>query len=198
MRIMNWRFFITTLALDLPLEEIVDEVRDFDERFGIILQKHVAVLGWWCILNFLAGIPGLALLDGWLWYFLLMNLVWSAINFAIALLMYNHVFYRRFKQGNVFQRFEVQRHVEKILLLNIGLEVGYFFAGLYLLTLGRLPDIAYPELWRGFGWAVLLQAVYMFIHDFSFHLLHVLNFRKCKPFLEEMMETQMEVRRQGA
>ncbi|MCB0579556.1 MAG: hypothetical protein KDD10_09650, partial [Phaeodactylibacter sp.] len=59
---LSWRFFFTTLAVDLPLEEIVDEVRDFDERFGIILRKHLALLGWWCFLSLAVGVPGLFLL----------------------------------------------------------------------------------------------------------------------------------------
>ncbi len=197
MKLLSWRFFFTSLAMDLPLEEIVDEVRDFDERFGIILRKHVAVLGWWCILNFAVGIPALFLAPGWFWYFMLMNISWAAINFAIALKLYDHVFYKRFIHGNVFKRFETQRHVEKMLLLNVGLDASYFFIGLYFKTLSFLPDTTYPELWYGFGWSIMLQGAYMFIHDLSFYLLHTINFRKCKGFLEDVMETQIELRRQG-
>lgn len=187
MKALSWQLFFRSLAEDLPLEEVVDEVRDFDERFGIILRRHIAVLGWWCVLNLIVSIPVLWLFDNWLWYFVVMNLSWAVINFGIVLKLYDHIFYRRFLKGSVFQRFEVQRHVEKMLLLNIGLDLSYFFIGLYLKTLSYVPDIGTPDLWYGFGWSVMLQGTYLFVHDFSFHLLHVINFRKCKPFLEKQL-----------
>lgn len=149
---LSWRFFFTTLVVDLPLEEIVDEVRDFDERFGIILRKHLALLGWWCFINLAIGIPGMFLFKGWLWYFMLMNMTWGIINFAIVLWIFDHIFLRRFVEGNVFQRFEVQRHVEQMLLLNIGLDTAYIFAGLWLKALAAIPEMPHPELWLGFGW----------------------------------------------
>jgi hypothetical protein len=197
MKPISWRFFYITMTKRLPLYEIVDELRDFDERFAIILHKHVAALGWWCILHFFIALPGLFLAKGWLWYFMLMNLSWAAINFAIAWWMYDHVYMRRFQHGNVYKRFEVQQHVEKMLLFNVGLDASYIFAGLYLLTLSRLPDIAHVALWAGFGWSVILQGVYLFIHDNFFYRLHFINFRTCKPFLENIIEAQLSLRRYG-
>lgn len=197
MQPLSWRFFFTTLAVGLPLEEIVDEVRDFDERFGIILRKHLALLGWWCFINLAVGVPGMFLFRGWLWYFMLMNMAWGIIDFAIVLWIFDHIFLKRFVEGNVFQRFEVQRHVEKMLLFNIGLDTAYIFAGLWLKALAAIPGMPYPELWLGFGWSVILQGAFLFIHDNIFHYLHRANFRKCKPFLEDVMETQLELRRRG-
>ncbi len=196
MKLISWHFFFTSLAADLPLEELVDEVRDFDERFLVILNKHLALLGWWCFLNFFVGIPLLFYVDGWAWYFLLMNMTWAGINFGIVLLIFDHVFRRRFLKSNVFQRFEVQRHVERMLLFNIGLDIAYVFAGLWLKTLADVPGIAHPELWLGFGWSVILQGTFLFIHDNVFHFLHLLNFRKCEPFLEDVLESQLALRRE--
>lgn len=93
MKALPWQFFFKSLSEDLPLEEVVDEVRDFDERFGIILRRHIAVLGWWCILNLVVSIPVMLYFDNWLWYFVVMNLSWAVINFAIVLRLYDHVFY---------------------------------------------------------------------------------------------------------
>lgn len=194
MKIVTWQFFFKALATDLPLDEIVDEVRDFDERFTIILRKHLAVLGWWCFINLIVGILGLFYFKEALWYFQLMNMTWAFINFAIVLWIFDHIFYVRFIEGNTFQRFEVQRHVEKMLLLNIGLDIAYIFAGLYLLTLGRIPDISHAALWTGFGWSVILQGVFLFCHDNFFHFLHRRNFKRCRPFLEDVLETQLAQR----
>lgn len=198
MKMVSFRFFIKALADDLPLDEIVDELRDFDDRFRLILRKHLAVLGWWCFINLLTGLTGLFLFSGQWRYFFLMNIVWALINFAIVVFIFDHTFYQRFSQGNSFERIEVQRHVEKMLLLNIGLDTAYIFAGLFLRSLAYLPATDYPELWIGFGWSVILQGAYLFIHDNVFHYLHLINFRKCRPFLEEVIEEQLAWRRRNA
>ncbi len=196
MKLMPLNFFFTTLYEDLPLEEIVDEVKDFDDRFRIILRKHLAVLGWWCFICFGTGVIGLIRFDGQWFYFFLMNISWALINFAIVTAIFNHVFYQRFLKGNVFQRFEVQRHVEKMLWLNIGLDVAYIFAGLYLHALGAYPETAHAALWTGFGWSVMVQGIYLFVQDNAFHYLHYLNFRKAEPFLEDVIESQLAWREQ--
>ena len=197
MQPLSWRFFFVALVQPLPLQDIVDELRDFDARFVQIIHKHAAVLGWWCILHFLAGIPVLLFATGFWWYFMLMGLSWAAINFAIVWKMYEHTYMRRFVRGNILKRFEVQRHVEKMMLFNVGLDAAYCFAGLYLLTLARVPDLAHTVLWSGFGWAVLVQGLFLLIQDNVVHWLHWRNFRHCRPYLERMMRTESLLDRHG-
>ncbi len=194
MKIVPLRFFWVQLLKDLPIEEMVDEVRDFDARFVLILNKHLAVLAWWCFLHLLIGLPML-FLSSELWqYFALMNISWAMINLWIVFTLYNHIYHRRFRMGNVYRRFQIQQHVEKMLALNIGLDITYCIIGLYLTTwTGSGPK----GLWLGFGYAVLLQGAYLLIHDISFLILHHLNFRKCRPFLEDIIETQLLLKREG-
>ena len=37
----------------------------------------------------------------------------------------------------------------------------------------------------------------LLIHDISFLILHHLNYRKCRPFLEDVIETQLLLKRKG-
>ncbi len=194
MKWLSWQFLFKSLQDDLPLEEIVDEIRDFDERFTTLLNKHIAVLACWCLLHFSVGIPLLFSVKGWLWYFSLMNLSWAMINFTIVFFLYDHIYRKRFLKGNVFKRFDTQQHVEKMLILNIGLDISYCFIGLYLSGLEVGGEIA---LWLGFGYAFIVQGAYLLIHDFSFFLLHRFNIKQCKPFLENMIETQIALRKRG-
>lgn len=187
MQLIPWRFFIRTLFDDLDWHEVVDELKDFDERFRLILRKHLAVLGWWCLLNTIASTCGMLLLSGEWLYFLLMNVSWAVVNFWVVLWIYDHIITRRFADGNTYHRFEGQRHVEKMLLLNIGLDLAYVFAGLFLWTLGRLPSTTLSELWIGFGWSVIMQGVFLFVHDNVFYRLHRINFRKARTYLESVL-----------
>jgi len=124
--------------------------------------------------------------DHW-WYFALMNICWASINFGIVLWIFNHVFYQQFTKGDTFQRYTVQRHVEKMLLLNIGLDTAYIFAGLYLHALSRVPEMSYPDLWLGFGWSVIIQGAFLLCHDNIFHYLHRKNFRLAQGFLAKQL-----------
>ena len=194
MKIVPFRFFWDKLIVELPIEEIVDEVRDFDARFLIILNKHLAVLAWWCFLHLLIGIPMLLWSAGWLWYFATMNISWALINLWIVFKLYDHIYHRRFRKGNVYRRFQIQQHVEKMLALNIGLDISYCLAGLYMSSwIGEGAS----GMWVGFGNAVLLQGGYLLIHDISFFILHHRNYRKCRPFLEDVIETQLLLKRKG-
>jgi hypothetical protein len=192
MELISFRFLLTHLGKDIPLEEVVDEIKDFDTRFTMILERHVVVLVWWCILNFAVGIPSLVFSTGWFWYFMLMNISWGVINLAIALHLFDHFYLKRFFKGNVYHRLETTRHVEKMLLFNVGLDLAYIFAGLWLLTYARVPDVGYPELWWGFGWATVLQGAYLFIQDLIFHGMHRSNMRKCEPFMENILEEKLK------
>lgn len=194
MKIVPFRFFWEKLIVELPIEEIVDEVRDFDARFLIILNQHLAVLAWWCFLHLLIGIPMLLWSAGWLWYFATMNISWALINLWIVFKLYDHIYHRRFRKGNVYRRFQIQQHVEKMLALNIGLDISYCLAGLYMSSwIGEGTS----DMWVGFGNAVLLQGGYLLIHDISFFILHHRNYRKCRPFLEDVIETQLLLKRKG-
>ena len=186
-RLLNWSFFYRPILADIPFEEEVDELKDFDERFRIILRRHLSLLAWWSLLTALVGLPSIFLGKGIWPYFWMMTVSWAAINFGIVLGLLGHTAFQQFARGNTFDRFRVQRHIEKMLLFNIGLDTAYVFAGLWLHTLGRLPDIAHPELWTGFGWAVLVQGVFLFCHDNIFHWVHRKNFRLARPYMERCL-----------
>lgn len=184
MRIMPWSVLLKSMVADIPLEEIVDEVRDFDHRFKLILRKHTSIYTIWSLLSILGGIIGMFLLEGKWWYFSTMNLAWGAINYLLVLHLYNHTFFLRFMKGNVFDRFEVHWHVENMLWLNIGLDTAYIFAGLFLWALGINPAIGDSPMWLGFGISVIIQGAFLFGMDNIVRILHRRNLRKCQPFLE--------------
>lgn len=185
---MKWRILITELFVRIPLDEIVDELSDFDERFTIILRKHIAVLGWWSLLSVVIGIIGMLFTSGFWHYFFMMNAAWGFINAFVTHMFMKHTFFRRFRRGNILQRFEVQRHAEKVLLLNIGLDLAYLITGLYLHAIGNSCNNPYPELWKGFGWAIILQGIYLFIQDNIIHYLHYINIKRAKPFMLGLMK----------
>lgn len=192
MRLAHTRYLITAFTQPLGLGQPLDDLGDFDQRFRRIIRRHLAILGWWGLLHLAAGIGALFLSPGFWHYFLLMGLVWGAINLGLAVLIFYHALFKKFQQGNSFARFEAQRHVEKFLLFNLGLDVAYGCSALGLLGLGC--SSAVPKLWEGFGWAVMLQAVFLLIQDGWVYLLHQRNFAQAAPYLREVLETTVPKR----
>lgn len=188
LKLRHARFLFTELQRPLNLHEPHDELSDFDTRFRLILRKHLVVLCWWSVLNIVGGLFALCCLEGVYYYFWMMGLVWGLINFAITMAIFNHTFYNKFNRGNSFERFEAQRHVEKIMFLNIGIDSAYIFAGLLLREHSFVSGVAHTDLWLGFGWSVIVQGIFLLFQDIQVYRLHRRNFRKAQPFLEHLLD----------
>jgi hypothetical protein len=188
LKIHHLRYLFTELQKPLRLEEPHDELADFDLRFRLIIRKHIVVLAWWSMLNMIAGLIALCFLSGAIYYFLMMGFVWGCINLAVTIWVFDHVFYRKFRKGDAFERFENQRHVEKLMFLNIGIDTAYLFVGLLLREHGFVCQLERAELWIGFGWSVVLQGLFLLTQDVFVYRLHRRNFHKAQPYLERVLK----------
>lgn len=161
-----------------------DELVDFDRRFMRILLKHLAVLGWWSIVCLLVGAGALLFSTGQWYYFLMMSFVWGGINFAVTWAIFHHAFFRKFRADDAFERFEIHGHVQSVMFLNIGIDSAYIFVGCWLREHSFRCGVEYAELWAGFGWAIIVQGIFLMVQDSWFARLHHRNLRKAKPYLQ--------------
>lgn len=172
-------------AADDPvgLDEVVDELYDYDTRLRRILKRHLAHLSWWAGLNLLALALLLVLPIGRWYYFILMGFIWGIINGTIVLLLVTHTFLKKFRGGDHFGRILAQRHVEKMILFNVGFDLTYMAVGFWMRELScRLAQPA--GMWEGFGLAVVLQGLVLFALDLRTFLLLQKHFRNVLPFLK--------------
>ena len=119
----------------------------------------------------------------------MMGNIWGLINFIIVMAIFFLTFYRKFRLG-AFERFESQRHVEKLMFLNIGIDSAYVFVGLFLREHSFVCDVTNADLWLGFGWSVIIQGVFLLVQDIMVYRLHRKNFKKAKPFLEKQLDNK--------
>lgn len=180
----HFRFLFTELQRPLDLDITHDELADFDQRFRLILRKHLVILGWWSLLNIAGGMVALIFLTGTVYYFWMMGMIWGLINFIIVMVILDHTFYRKFRRG-AFERFESQRHVEKLMFLNIGIDSAYVFVGLFLREHSFACGVTYADMWLGFGCSVIIQGLFLLIQDILVYRLHRKNFKKAQPFLDK-------------
>jgi hypothetical protein len=185
MKLRNVRFLFTErqppIGFDLMQN---DELRDFDNRFQNILRKHLTVFVCWSVLNSVFGLIALFTLVGSAYYFWMMSSVWSVVNFAVAIGFFYHTLYRKFPKDSSYERLVVQGHVERMMFLNIGIDVAYVFVGFCLLEHSFISDVSYPNLWLGFGWAIVVQGLFLMIQDVILLSLYHRNFRRAQPFFE--------------
>ena len=189
MKLHDVRFLFTERQRPIGFDgSHADELSDFDNRFRLILRKHWAILASWSILNGVGGLTGLFILRGGTYYFSMMSGVWGVINFAVAVAFFYHTLYRKLRKGSFYEYLVVENHVEKMLFLNIGIDAAYVFVGFWLREHSFICDLSYPDLWLGFGWAIVLQGLFLLIQDITILCLHRRNFRKAQPFFETFLE----------
>jgi len=155
-------FFLFAQTDDLSK---INHLRLNKQRIGML------VLGTWAVGNIATG----ALLTGQRTgedrYFHQMNIAWNAVNLGLATFGYFNAINADPAAYDLAATIQQQYNVEKILLLNTGLDVGYVLGGLYLME--RSKDTAKnPARLKGFGRSIVLQGSFLFAFDLAFYLVH--------------------------
>lgn len=113
-------------------------------------------------------------------YFHRMNAYWNVVNLGLAAAgLYSSVTGDA-ASFDAYQTVQEQHRIQKILLFNAGLDVGYVMTGFYLLERGKNAT-KNPERLRGFGKSLVLQGAFLFVFDwvvFAVHASHNDGLRK--------------------
>lgn len=122
------------------------------------------VLGSWAVANIAAGGYGWAQHSGERARFDQMNLFWNVVNLSIA----GFALHNNYSADvSLMDREEVLNNhlrIEKVLLINALLDVGYIGTGLVM----RHYSTNYPErkdLLRGYGSSIIMQGAFLFVFD---------------------------------
>ena len=134
-------------------------------------QTAMTVLGVWAVGNMATS--GLLLRNshGETKAFHQMNIGWNAFNLAIAGFSIYSTMHVDPSSFTLLQSIQEQQKLEKILLFNAGLDVGYVMTGLYLRE--RAKSMSNPSKsarLRGFGKSIILQGGFLFAFDLAAYL----------------------------
>ena len=138
------------------------------------------VLGSWAVANLAVGATGWATAHGSAKYFYQMNTFWGGINLGAALLGYNGAQKTRDKPFTAVETLKEQRKIEKIFLINGGLDVAYVATGIYI---GHRGDVKSDEKLRGYGTSIILQGSFLLLFDSIMYGTHKSNGNKLRKFL---------------
>jgi len=147
----------------------------FIRRMKTLKTAQAVILAIWAGLNVLIGIVFILQTEAHYFYFFAMNISWNLVNTAVAIFLYMHHNDVFEKQISFLNQMEYQKHIEKSLVFNIGLDLAFIAIGFSMYYYGNIPSAAHPELWVGFGISVIIQGGFLLIQDMIFYRLHRKN-----------------------
>ena len=117
-------------------------------------------------------------------YFYQMNIAWNAINLAIA----GFVLYGALNPDTtltLFESIQQQSNIEKILLFNAGLDVGYIMTGFYLKERAK-NSLKHHNRLKGYGNSLVLQGGFLFLFDLTAYFIQAGNHELMKKLLDHV------------
>ncbi len=160
---------------------------DFTDLNNSRLNKQrqgMLVLGTWALGNMAVGAIRLGHTSGENKAFQQMQIGWSAVNLCIATLGYFSTLKVDPSGWDTYQNVQEHYKIQKILLFNAGLDVGYMLGGAYLMERGQ-REVKNAERLRGFGRSILIQGAFLFVFDLSLHSILSSDNQKLKPLLTQ-------------
>ena len=148
-----------TLASPAVSQEL--NVQDHNETREQITRTGMYVLGSWALLNIATGSAGYFRASGSDRYFYQMNAFWNTVNLGLAgitLLSAAEI------HQDLSSTVAAQQKIEKLLLFNAGLDVGYTALGFYLRERSR-RGTSRSDRYKGYGNSLILQGSFLFAFD---------------------------------
>jgi len=133
-------------------------------------QTGMMVLGGWAVANIASGLVFRTNTSGSTSRFYEMNAIWNGVNLAIAGFGYFSAA-RLGTDGSALELFQEQMGIDKTLLFNAGLDLGYIAAGAWMMEHSKNGSKD-PDLWKGYGKSIMLQGAFLFAFDVAMVLIH--------------------------
>lgn len=160
----------------------VSDLTQFNEIRLNTNTKGLTILGTWAAGNLAVGSIMMTQTEGEAKYFHQMNAAWGGINLAIAGFGYYSAMSADPAGFSLLETINEQHSIQKILMLNIGLDAAYMIGGAYMMERSK-TNTENPLRLSGFGKSIVMQGAFLFVFDIGFYIAHSMNNPKLEPFL---------------
>ena len=143
-------------SIQLPLPEAVAM-----ERINIT-RNYMTALGAWGLINVVQGSISATNTVGPEHYFHQMSSYFNAVNVGIAAVGFLGIKKQLLKTNTLDSEIKAQQKIQKILLINSALDVGYFGIGLLMRNSGIKNQNAKIQ---GYGGSIMLQGAFLLAYD---------------------------------
>ena len=128
------------------------------------------MLGFWAVMNITTGAIGWANGTGSNKYFHQMNLFWNTVNLSIAGFALINNYSTDFLAMGPDELLDRHLKIERLYLINAGLDILYMGTGAFLKLLSRSRE-KNKALLKGYGQSIILQGGFLFIFDAVMYLI---------------------------
>jgi hypothetical protein len=182
--------FFGILALMLVsswvLAQNIDNNTDFQNIYKQYIQTNKTgmwILGSWAGGNMIFSGIALTKAQGEAKYFHQMNVAWNVVNLGLAGFGLYDAYHPEYSgwQETINQHHKMQ----KILLINAGLDVGYMMTGFFLMEKSKNTQ-KLPERLSGFGKSLVLQGAFLLVFDVGMVIAHQKNGSQIQKVLEKV------------
>ncbi len=139
---------------------------DFNQNRLNRTRNSMLVLGGWAAANIVVGAVGAGRGGAENKAFQQMNLGWGLINLGLAGAGWWTATHTDPASFDLYGTINEHHRMQKILLFNAGLDVGYMAAGFWMQEKSKTDD-KNPERWKGFGRSLVLQGAFLMVFDLS-------------------------------
>jgi hypothetical protein len=161
------------------------ELQHFNEVRLNKTKTAMTILGTWAVGNIAIGSVLAKKKEGEDKAFHQMNAMWNGVNLTLAGFgLYSAITADPASFG-LYETFNEQQKLQKILLFNAGLDVGYMAGGLYLRERGKNTlDLEKSARYKGWGRSIILQGAFLFAFDLGTYFVLSGNNSELKGLLE--------------
>lgn len=176
------KIFIAILLFTSSVAFAQDSLKTFNDQRNHVTGTGMEVLGLWSVINIGAGAVGWTSSAGTPKYFYQMNVIWNVVNFGTAITGFTNVQRNKNKKLTAAESLAEQKRLEKIFLINGGLDLVYIGTGTFLKLRGDNRNDA--EL-KGYGASIIMQGAFLLLFDGVMYHAERSNGSKLRNFLEK-------------
>lgn len=157
-------------------------LQEFNQQRLQRTKVSMMILGGWAVGNMAVGGVLAGQREGEDKYFHQMNLGWNVVNLSLATLGYISAVKADPSTFDLEATLSAHHGIQKTLLFNGGLDIGYMLGGLYLMERSKNTE-KNPERLKGFGKSIILQGAFLFVFDLAAYFVHASHNKDLSPLL---------------
>jgi len=167
-------------------QEISDHLEAFNTKRISINKTGMVVLSGWAAANIAGSSYGYFKTGGRHKYFHQMNVAWNVVNLGIGLYAWQSLAGQNPAAFSLAESLSEGQSIENILLLNIGLDLGYVALGGYLRERGLRKNSTRLQ---GYGPSLMLQGGFLLALDIALYVFNGRNNQQIMELLEHVRFT---------
>lgn len=145
------------------------DAQNYAQKSFELQKKGMILLGSWATLNLITGSTGYFLSENDSKYFHQMNAGWNIVNLGIAGFALYNLSQSDPSVLSYSDTITELQNLDKILLLNTGLDLGYMATGAWLWERGIRKQ---SHRLKGYGKSLLVQGGFLLVFDMILYLMH--------------------------